>query len=162
MVATGGVSSVIVENDEGATAADEKATKAEVQDRITPRFRQARDGSGLPHLQRRLLTSGALSQTASALLQKGREAATSGDEVWYQRPPTLGSTGTLGPVRPTARDAEYGHQDGELNFWMPLTDPEQPRTTLWVSRRRTRVIRSAAASLGQIAVFGPSRTPRAG
>ena len=29
-------------------------------------------------------------------------------------------------------DAEYGHQPGELNFWMPLTDPAQTGVTLWV------------------------------
>ena len=40
-----------------------------------------------------------------------------------QRPPTLRLQ--PGPsaftVRPH-RDAEYGHQPGELNFWVPLTD----------------------------------------
>ena len=29
-------------------------------------------------------------------------------------------------------DGEYGHQRGELNLWLPLTDPELTRTTLWV------------------------------
>eukprot|EP00931_Biecheleriopsis_adriatica_P082279 TRINITY_DN5570_c0_g1_i10.p1 TRINITY_DN5570_c0_g1~~TRINITY_DN5570_c0_g1_i10.p1 ORF type:complete len:263 (-),score=52.21 TRINITY_DN5570_c0_g1_i10:22-810(-) len=30
------------------------------------------------------------------------------------------------------RDAEYGHQDGEVNFWMPLTDYSKTKVTLWV------------------------------
>lgn len=28
-------------------------------------------------------------------------------------------------------DAEYGHQTGELNFWLPLTDYKLTRTALW-------------------------------
>ena len=27
---------------------------------------------------------------------------------------------------------QYGHQPGELNFWMPLTDPSLTRSCLWV------------------------------
>lgn len=52
---------------------------------------------------------------------------------YYQRPPTLRIQ--PGPsdryVRPH-KDADYGHQDGELNFWMPLTDPSLTETDLWV------------------------------
>lgn len=52
---------------------------------------------------------------------------------YYQRPPTLriqpGPSGRY--VRPH-NDADYGHQDGELNFWMPLTDPKLTQTELWV------------------------------
>ncbi|KAL3827129.1 hypothetical protein ACHAXA_002364 [Cyclostephanos tholiformis] len=48
---------------------------------------------------------------------------------FYQRPPTLRIQ--PGPARALVRahnDAEYGHQNGELNFWLPLT-----------SRRKTGV-----------------------
>jgi hypothetical protein len=52
---------------------------------------------------------------------------------YYQRPPTLRIQ--HGPsdryVRPR-KDADYGHQDGELNFWMPLTNPSLTETNLWV------------------------------
>ena len=52
---------------------------------------------------------------------------------YYQYPPTLRLQ--PGPserhVRPHC-DSEYGHQPGELNFWMPLTDVALNRTTLWV------------------------------
>ena len=53
----------------------------------------------------------------------------------YQRPPSVRLQ------RPDAsaycrehRDAEYGHQVGEVNFWLPLTDPTRTHTTLWVER----------------------------
>ena len=54
-------------------------------------------------------------------------------DFYYQRPPSL----RLQPHDVSAfcrahRDAEYGHQVGEVNFWMQLTDPEQTQTTLWV------------------------------
>ena len=35
-------------------------------------------------------------------------------------------------ARALAAIGEYGHQRGELNFWLPLTDPKLTRTTLWV------------------------------
>ena len=41
---------------------------------------------------------------------------------YVQRPPTLRlSLARPRHVRPH-RDGEYGHQDGEVNFWLPLTD----------------------------------------
>ena len=52
---------------------------------------------------------------------------------YYQYPPTLRLQ--PGPSERTVRrhhDAEYGHQQGELNYWMPLTDLQLTRTTLWV------------------------------
>jgi len=42
---------------------------------------------------------------------------------YYQRPPTIRIQ--PGPARAEVKphnDAEYGHQNGELNFWIPLTD----------------------------------------
>jgi len=43
--------------------------------------------------------------------------------MYYQRPPTLRIQ--PGPARAYVKahkDADYGHQPGELNFWIPLTD----------------------------------------
>jgi len=42
---------------------------------------------------------------------------------YYQRPPTLRLQ--PGPARAHVKahcDAQYGHQDGEVNFWLPMTD----------------------------------------
>ena len=51
---------------------------------------------------------------------------------YYQFPPTM-------RVQPPGEryivphnDASYGHQPGEVNFWMPLTDYSLTETTLWV------------------------------
>lgn len=55
---------------------------------------------------------------------------------YYQRPPTLRIQ--PGPSTRAVRahsDATYGHQDGELNFWMPLTDPDMTLTDLWSESR---------------------------
>lgn len=54
-------------------------------------------------------------------------------ELVYQYPPTL----RIQPRRTAFfrrehRDAEYGHQPGELNFWLALTDTRDSRATLWV------------------------------
>ena len=55
-----------------------------------------------------------------------KPGAASTDEpltFYVQRPPTLRLQ--PGPSAFTVRphnDAEYGHQPGELNFWLPLTD----------------------------------------
>ena len=48
-----------------------------------------------------------------------------------QPPATDGARGGGGGGGREHRDADYGHQDGEVNFWLPLTDPERTRTTLW-------------------------------
>lgn len=51
---------------------------------------------------------------------------------YYQFPPTLrlqpSSKEEFGRIH---RDLEYGHQSGEINFWMPLTDFNKTNTTLW-------------------------------
>jgi hypothetical protein len=67
----------------------------------------------LPRLKERLIECGAL-----------KAGTNSAKTTFYaQTPPTLRLQ--PGPsrryVRPH-RDAEYGHQDGEINFWIPLTD----------------------------------------
>jgi len=51
---------------------------------------------------------------------------------YYQRPPTLRIQ--PGPSTRSVTlhcDATYGHQDGELNFWLPLTDLALTKTDLW-------------------------------
>jgi hypothetical protein len=51
---------------------------------------------------------------------------------YYQRPPTLRIQ--PGPSTRTVTlhcDATYGHQDGELNFWLPLTNLSLTKTDLW-------------------------------
>jgi len=70
----------------------------------------------LPHFKERLRVAG---------VHEGDKPIT----FHYQRPPTLRIQ--PGPARAYVRahdDAEYGHQNGELNFWLPLT-----------SRRKTGV-----------------------
>ncbi|KAJ1453346.1 hypothetical protein M885DRAFT_524498 [Pelagophyceae sp. CCMP2097] len=60
-------------------------------------------------------------------------AADKPHKFWYQHPPTLRLQG--GPSNrfvPTHSDVKYGHQAGELNFWMPLTSYKLTQTTLWV------------------------------
>eukprot|EP00415_Alexandrium_ostenfeldii_P004271 UN4271 len=55
---------------------------------------------------------------------------------FYQFPPTLRlQPGPSLKARCVHRDAEFGHQVGEVNFWMPLTDYSRTRTTLWVESR---------------------------
>ena len=55
---------------------------------------------------------------------------------YYQRPPTLRiQPGPSARGVPAHSDATYGHQDGELNFWMPLTDPDLTKTDLWSESR---------------------------
>ena len=73
----------------------------------------------LPEFKERLLACGAIPKENPV-------------KFYYQRPPTL----RIQPG-PSARavlahsDATYGHQDGELNFWMPLTDPTMTKTDLF-------------------------------
>jgi hypothetical protein len=53
---------------------------------------------------------------------------------YYQRPPTMRLQ--PGPARAQVkahRDSIYGHQDGELNFWLPLTDRDLTKVDLHVS-----------------------------
>uniref|UniRef100_A0A7S1AML5 Fe2OG dioxygenase domain-containing protein n=1 Tax=Noctiluca scintillans TaxID=2966 RepID=A0A7S1AML5_NOCSC len=52
---------------------------------------------------------------------------------YYQFPPTLRlQPGPSEHKRRLHRDAEYGHQPGEVNFWMPLSNFSKTGTTLWV------------------------------
>ena len=52
---------------------------------------------------------------------------------YYQFPPTLRiQAAGCKHFRRLHRDAEYGHQPGEVNFWLPLTDATAGRASLWL------------------------------
>jgi len=52
---------------------------------------------------------------------------------YYQRPPTLRlQPGPSSQCVPKHKDSEYGHQDGEINFWLPLTDRNLTQTDLFI------------------------------
>eukprot|EP00445_Apocalathium_hangoei_P092473 CAMPEP_0204245478 /NCGR_PEP_ID=MMETSP0361-20130328/97652_1 /ASSEMBLY_ACC=CAM_ASM_000343 /TAXON_ID=268821 /ORGANISM="Scrippsiella Hangoei, Strain SHTV-5" /LENGTH=355 /DNA_ID=CAMNT_0051218683 /DNA_START=46 /DNA_END=1114 /DNA_ORIENTATION=+ len=74
----------------------------------------------------------------------------------YQYPPTMRvQPGPSEEFKRPHRDAEYGHQAGELNFWMPLTNySEFTRATLWVeSRPDVGDFQPLAIDYGSIAMF---------
>eukprot|EP00928_Gymnodinium_smaydae_P045989 TRINITY_DN30604_c0_g1_i1.p1 TRINITY_DN30604_c0_g1~~TRINITY_DN30604_c0_g1_i1.p1 ORF type:complete len:255 (+),score=27.77 TRINITY_DN30604_c0_g1_i1:37-801(+) len=74
----------------------------------------------------------------------------------YQYPPTLRvQPGPSKEFKRPHRDAEYGHQVGELNFWMPLTNySEMTQTALWVeSRPGADDYQPLEIDYGRIAVF---------
>jgi hypothetical protein len=79
----------------------------------------------LPRLKERLAACGAV--------KKANTEANTTVVFYAQTPPTLRLQ--PGPsrryVRPH-RDAEYGHQDGEINFWIPLTDLDVTNVDLHV------------------------------
>lgn len=74
----------------------------------------------LPHLKGRLVACGALEDDSIPC------------SFYYQRPPTLRLQPGPGwaKVRPH-NDVEYGHQNGELNMWLPLTDRTLTGVDLW-------------------------------
>jgi hypothetical protein len=80
----------------------------------------------LPDLRRRVLEGGYFKN----------QRVDQGDDTpmtfYYQRPPTmrLQPGPSRARVKPHA-DCEYGHQDGELNYWLPLTNHELTQTCLW-------------------------------
>ena len=99
----------------------------------------------VPYLKRRLL------QYQSIERQDDESTTT----FYIQRPPTVRIQ--PGPsIRgvPAHADATYGHQDGELNFWMPLTDPELTQTDLWAERFPDQGdYEPSGTQLGQVFVF---------
>ena len=73
----------------------------------------------LPYMKRRLIDAGVAKEDVPL-------------SFYYQRPPTLRVQ--PGPGRAGVKphhDGEYGHQNGELNFWLPLTDRNQNQVDLW-------------------------------
>tara|TARA_B110000091_G_C13796775_1_gene468221 strand:- start:51 stop:2345 length:2295 start_codon:yes stop_codon:yes gene_type:complete len=90
----------------------------------------------VPHLKKQLVraeaeeeekkTTNTSDETTTLLAEKKHT-------FYYQYPPTLRLQ--PGPNKQhgrTHRDAEYGHQRGELNFWMPVSYYSLTRTTLFV------------------------------
>mmetsp|Transcript_34960 Transcript_34960/g.41745 ORF Transcript_34960/g.41745 Transcript_34960/m.41745 type:complete len:299 (-) Transcript_34960:412-1308(-) len=74
----------------------------------------------LPHLKSRLVREGVVKDDETRLA------------FYYQRPPTLRLQ--PGPARAMVRnhrDSDYGHQPGELNYWIPLTDIALTGVDLW-------------------------------
>lgn len=78
----------------------------------------------LPSVKARLVECGALESDAAICA------------FYYQRPPTLRLQPGPGwaKVRPH-NDVEYGHQNGELNMWIPLTDRTLTGVDLWSETR---------------------------
>lgn len=73
----------------------------------------------LPKLKARLVENGAITTSQEI-------------EFYYQRPPTVRLQ--PGPAWADVKahsDAEYGHQNGELNFWLPLTNRDATGVDLW-------------------------------
>eukprot|EP00804_Cyclotella_cryptica_P014022 CCRYP_002503-RD/>CCRYP_002503-RD protein AED:0.04 eAED:0.04 QI:1235/1/1/1/1/0.83/6/1011/570 len=96
----------------------------------------------LPHLKQRLVDAGVAAPENPVTF-------------YYQRPPTLRLQ--PGPARALVRahdDAEYGHQNGELNFWLPLTDRRKTGVDLWVeSEAKVGDFHPLMAEFGQVASF---------
>jgi hypothetical protein len=91
--------------------ADEKLLK--VFDRLVKEV-------ALPHLKRRLVSINAVSDEEGSVT------------FYYQSPPTLRlQPGPAWAQVKSHNDAEYGHQNGELNFWLPLTDRTLTGVDLW-------------------------------
>ena len=77
----------------------------------------------VPHLKSRLVQEGVVVTNG----HNGHDDTDNDNDdsmhVYYQRPPTLRLQ--PGPARASVKahkDSDYGHQPGELNYWIPLTD----------------------------------------
>jgi len=115
----------------------------------------------LPYLKKRLLAA-----VAKEKKENGEEETATQEEedapitFYYQRPPTLRLQPGPGwaKVRPH-HDAEYGHQNGELNFWIPLTDRQWTGVDLWSEEvPEQEEYHPIPANLGQaISFHGSSR-----
>jgi hypothetical protein len=80
----------------------------------------------------RFVAEFALPYTKQRLIAAGAAEKDKPLTFYYQRPPTM----RLQPGPSWAKvkahnDAEYGHQNGELNFWLPLTDRTQTGVDLF-------------------------------
>lgn len=96
----------------------------------------------LPHLKQRLVEAGAVKEEQSL-------------SFYIQRPPTLRLQ--PGPGRAGVKphhDGEYGHQNGELNFWLPLTDRGLNQVDLWCeSSHMSGDYHAIVAHMGEIISF---------
>jgi len=97
----------------------------------------------LPYMKRRLHTLGMIQDLHTPMT------------FYYQRPPTLRIQ--PGPSTQSVmlhRDGDYGHQEGELNFWFPLTDRTLTQTELWVeSQPDEGDYTPVEVNIGQVSVF---------
>ena len=98
---------------------------AEKDDVLVAAYEQLVKEVVLPELSRRLIAA------------SNDISARSSISYWYQCPPTVrvqppDASTHGGGGGPEHRDADYGHQPGELNFWMPLTKPTATQSTLLV------------------------------
>ncbi|KAI9337503.1 hypothetical protein BDR26DRAFT_863732 [Obelidium mucronatum] len=74
-------------------------------------------------------------------------------QIKYQYPPSLRIHPAHSPLfKRTHRDLEYGHQPGEINFWLPLTDTQDPNTA-------TMDIETQVSSDGEAFPYTPIRLP---
>ena len=96
----------------------------------------------VPHLKQRLVSTGAVNTDAPITF-------------YYQRPPTLRIQ--PGPARAFVKahdDAEYGHQNGELNFWLPLTNRRKTGVDLYCeSSSKKGDYHRVMAEFGEVASF---------
>ncbi|GKY94067.1 hypothetical protein MPSEU_000373300 [Mayamaea pseudoterrestris] len=74
---------------------------------------------------------------------------------FYQRPPTIRlQPGPAWSQVQAHNDAEYGHQNGELNFWIPFTDRALTKVDLWAeSEPNIGNFHPLAATLGKVVAF---------
>ena len=97
----------------------------------------------LPRMKERLVAAGAVSPE------------TGSTTFYYQRPPTIRLQPGPGwaHVKPH-NDSEYGHQYGELNFWIPFTDREKTGVDFWCeSKYMADDYRPLKAKPGQVIAF---------
>ena len=96
----------------------------------------------LPYLKSRLVAVGAVGEDSNTAF-------------YYQRPPTLRLQ--PGPAWAQVKahdDAQYGHQNGELNFWLPLTDRSLTRVDLYCETEQGKGdYHPVPAASGQIISF---------
>jgi hypothetical protein len=99
----------------------------------------------LPYLKQRLLDAGAV----------GTGDKASATTFYYQRPPTIRlQPGPAWAQVKSHNDAEYGHQYGEINFWIPLTDRRSTGVDLWCeSRFQSGDYHPIPARIGEVIAF---------
>ena len=97
----------------------------------------------LPNLKRRLLEAGSIAGMDEPVT------------FYCQRPPTLRlQPGPAFAHVKAHHDAKYGHQNGELNYWVPLTDPELTRVDLHCESQAMRGdYHPLRSTLGEMAIF---------
>ena len=118
-------------------------------DRFMLAFDQFVQEMALPFMKQRLIEFGCSTNDET---NHGQETTFT---FYYQRPPTIRiQPGPSNRSVRTHKDADYGHQNGELNFWVPFTDINLTKTSLWTeSKSHSGDYHSLDASIGEIIVF---------